>query len=82
MTMQAKVLRTNEKLESCGVTDGSTIQVTSRMRRGGKHKDKKKSEAEKKQAASTTTVEQKFVEEVKSVKGPAIQGCDRTQWSR
>ena len=40
VTMQGKVLRGNEKLNSCGVTDGCTIQVTSRMRGGGKHKDK------------------------------------------
>ena len=38
----------DEKLESCGVTDGCTIQVTSRMRGGGRHKDKK-SKGEKKQ---------------------------------
>ena len=36
VTMQGKVLRGNEKLNSCGVTDGCTIQVTSRMRGGGK----------------------------------------------
>ena len=41
VTMQGKVLRRNEKLKSCGVTDGCTIQVTSRMRRGGRHKDKR-----------------------------------------
>ena len=42
VTMQGKVLRTSEKLKSCGVTDGCTIQVTSRMRGGGRHKVKKK----------------------------------------
>ena len=41
VTMHGNVLRRNEKLKSCGVTDGCTIQVTSRMRRGGRHKDKK-----------------------------------------
>ena len=50
VTMQGKVLRTSENLKSCGVTDGCTIQVTSRMRGGGKHKDKKSKE-EKKQVA-------------------------------
>ena len=50
VTMQGKVLKTSEKLKSCGVTDGCTIQVTSRMRGGGKHKDKK-SKGEKKQVA-------------------------------
>ena len=32
VTMLGKVLRRNEKLKSCGVTDGCTIQVTSRRR--------------------------------------------------
>ena len=50
VTMQGKVLKTSEKLKSCGVTDGCTIQVTSRMRGGGKHKDKM-SKGEKKQVA-------------------------------
>ena len=47
VTMYGKVLRRDEKLKSCEVTDGCTIQVTSRMRGGGKHKDKK-SKGEKK----------------------------------
>ena len=41
VTIKGKVLRRNEKLKSCGVTDGCTIQVTSRMRGGGRHKDKR-----------------------------------------
>ena len=70
------MLRNDEQLKSCGVRDGSTIQVKSRMRGGGKHKDKK-SKAEKKQAASGKTLEQKFVEEVRSDKVPAILKCDK-----
>ena len=53
------MLRKDEQLKSCGVRDGSSVQVTSRMRSGGKHKDKN-SKAEKKQAASAKTPEQKF----------------------
>ena len=41
VTMHGKVLRKDEKLNSCEVTDGCTIQVTSRLRGGGKHKDKR-----------------------------------------
>ena len=74
MTMQGKVLRRNEKLKSCGVTDGCTIQVTSRMRGGGKHKDKK-SKAEK-QATSAMTPEQKFTDGKEGDRGPATQECD------
>ena len=48
LTMQGRVLKRSEKLRSCGVTDGCTIQGTSRMRGGGRHKDKK-SKVEKKQ---------------------------------
>ena len=70
MTMQGKVLRTSEKLKSCGVTDGCTIQVTSRVRGGG-HKDKKKG-SEKKQTASAKGNEQKSVEEPESGRGPML----------
>ena len=65
VTMHGRTLKRSEKLNSCGVSDGCTIQVMSRMRGGGKHKDKK-SKAEKKQAESGKTLEQKFVEEVRS----------------
>ena len=76
VTMQGKVLMRDEKLRSCGVTDGCTIQVTSRLRGGGRHKDKKKG-SEKKHAVSAKGSKQKNVEEPKSDEGPAIQECDR-----
>ena len=47
VTMQGKVLRTSEKLKSCGVTDGCTTHVTSRVRGGGRHKVKKRKESAK-----------------------------------
>ena len=47
VTMQGRVLKRNEKLKSCGVTDGCTIQVTNRLRNGGRHKDKKRKESAK-----------------------------------
>ena len=50
VTCEGKVLKKNENLKSCGGRDGSTVQVTSRMRGGGKHKDKK-CKGEKKQVA-------------------------------
>ena len=58
VTTQGRVLRRNEKLESCGVTDGCTIQVTSRMRRGGRHKDKR-SKSDKKHTTKPERQEQK-----------------------
>ena len=68
------MLKRSEQLKSCGVTDGCMIQVTSRMRGGGKHKDKN-SKAEKKQAANGKTLEQKFVEEVRSDRSPGDSGA-------
>ena len=41
VTMHGRVLRKSEQLKSCEVTDGCTIQVTSRLRGGGKHKNKR-----------------------------------------
>ena len=50
VTSGGRILRGSDKLKSFGVRDGSTVQVMSRMRGGGKHKDKKGKE-EKKQVA-------------------------------
>ena len=71
VTSGGRILRRSDKLESCEVRDGSTILVTSRMRGGGKHKDKK-SKVDKKQAASAKTPEQKFTDEEEGDTGPAI----------
>ena len=54
VTMQGKVLKRSEKLESCGVTDGCTIQVTSRMRGGGKHREGAEWKPEEDQAGART----------------------------
>ena len=62
VTMQGKVLKRHEKLKSCGVTDGCMIQVTSSLRGGGKHKDKK-GQKERKRAAKPQGPEQKSEEE-------------------
>ena len=48
-TCEGRMLRKDDQLKSCGVRDGSTIQIMSRMRGGGRHKDKR-SKAEKKRA--------------------------------
>ena len=69
VTIHGRVLKRREKLRSCGVTDGRTIQVTSRMRVGGRHKDKR-SKAEKKQATNPERPEQK------SDEGPATVDMD------
>ena len=41
VTMHGRVLKRGEKLKSYEVADGCTIQVTSRLRGGGRHKNKR-----------------------------------------
>ena len=66
VTSGGRILKGSDKLKSGEVCDGSTVEVTSRMRGGGKHKDKK-SKADK-QAANAKTPEQKCDGESKSDK--------------
>ena len=47
VTSGGRILKRSDKLKSCEVRDGSTVEVTSRMRGGGKHKDKKGKEEKK-----------------------------------
>ena len=75
VTSGRRILRRSDKLESCEVRDGSTVQVTSRMRGGGKHKDKK-SKSEKKQTTNSERPEQKFDEESKGGEGSEIIPMD------
>ena len=53
-TCEGRILRKDDEVKSCAVRDGSTVQVTSRMRGGGKHKDKR-NKAGKKQATNPET---------------------------
>ena len=48
VTSEGRVLRGDEELRRCGVRDGCTVEVMSRLRGGGRHKDKK-NRVEKKQ---------------------------------
>ena len=57
VTSGGRELRRSEELRSCGVSEGSTVEVTSRMRVGGKHKDKK-NQAEKNRNESSVKLEQ------------------------
>ena len=71
VTCEGRTLRKDDELKSGGVRVGSTVQIVRRTRGGGKHKVKKK------QVASTKGLEQKYAEEPKSDKGPAIRECDK-----
>ena len=41
MTCEGRAIRRGDELKGCGISDGGTLQVTSRMRGRGRHKDKK-----------------------------------------
>ena len=75
VTMQGKALRMSDELKSCGVTDGCTIQVTSRLRGGGEHKDMK-GQKERKRAVKPKGPEQESEEEPKSDEGRALIQMD------
>ena len=63
VTMHGRVLKRREKLRSCGVTDGCTMQITSRLRGGGRHKDKR-NKAEKNRGRGENGQEDQQVEPV------------------
>ena len=75
--MVEEFLRRRDKLESCELRDGSILEVTSRMRGGGRHKDKK-SKSEKKQTTNPERPEQKRDEESKSGKGSEMIPMDES----
>ena len=77
VTLDGKVLRRDEKLKSCGVSDGCTIQVTSRMR-GGRHKDKK-SKVEKKQVTRQEPVSSEGPVIFESEKDKVIQAIEEDE---
>ena len=70
-----RIMRRRDKLESCEVRDGSTVEVTSRMRGGGRHKDKK-SKSEKKRTTNSERSEQKRDGESRSGDGPEMIPMD------
>ena len=70
-------------MKACGISDGSFVQVTSKLRGGGKRKGKR-SNAEEKQAVSQKRLEslqgqleQKDAQESESDNIPAVQKCDK-----
>ena len=71
MTCEGRVIRRSDDLKNCGI-GGSTVQVTSKLRGGGKHKNKK-SKAEKKQVTGQETVSDKGRAILESEKDEVIQ---------
>ena len=78
VTSGGRILRRSDKLESCQVRDGSTIQVTSRMRGGGKHKDKK-SKVEKKQVMRQEPLKNEGPAILESEKEAVIRMLEETE---
>ena len=78
VTSGERTLRRSDKLESCEIRDGSTLQVTSRMRGGGKHKDKK-SKVEKKQVMKQEPLKSKGRAILESEKEAVIRMLEETE---
>ena len=58
VTSGGRILRRSDTLKSCEVRDGSTVEVTSRMRGGGGKHREKKSKIEKDRSGSPKKIEQ------------------------
>ena len=81
VTMHERVLKRSETLRSCGVTDGCMIQVTSRMRGGGRHRDKK-SKVENTQVTRQEPVRNGSPAILESEKEAVIQMLEETEEKR
>ena len=89
VTLHGRVLKRSEKLKSCEVTDGSTMQVTSRLRGGGRHKNKrsmtetKRNEDESgKKDQQVGSMSDKCQEMTKDQKDALIQTIERNEGYR
>ena len=58
VTSGGRILKGSDKLKSCEVRDGSTVEVTSRMRGGGGKHREKKGKIEKERSGSPKKIEQ------------------------
>ena len=63
-------MKKSERLKSCGVTDGCTIQITSRIRGGGRHKVKKR-----KESAKTENMEHRVDQKDDEVEGVVLDSA-------
>ena len=78
VTSGGRILKGSDKLKSCEVRDGSTVEVTSRMRGGGKHKDKK-SKVEKKQGMKQEPLKNEGRAILESEKEAVIRMLEETE---
>ena len=78
VTMHGRVLKRSERLKSYEVTDGCTIQVMSRLRGGGRHKDKK-SKVEKKEGMKQEPLKNEGPAILESEKEAVIRMLEETE---
>ena len=78
VTSGGRTLRRSDKLESCEVRDGSTVEITSRMRGGGRHKDKK-NKVEKKQGMKQEPLKNEGPAILESEKEAVIRMLEETE---
>ena len=78
VTSGGRTLRRSDKLESCEVRDGSTVEVMSRIRGGGKQKEKK-SEVEKKQGMKQESLKNEGPAILESEKEAVIRMLEETE---
>ena len=78
VTNGGRILRRSDRLGGCEIRDGSMIQVTSRMRCGGRHKDKK-SKVEKKQVTRQETLKSEGPAILESEKEAVIRMLEETE---
>ena len=78
VTSGGRTLRRSDKLESCEVRDGSTVEIMSRMRGGGRHKDKK-SKVEKKQGMKQEPLKNEGPAILESEKEAVIRMLEETE---
>ena len=89
VTMHGRMLKKSERLKSCGVTDGCTIQVTSRLRGGGRHRDKRSMAETKrnvdesgKKGQQVESMSDKCLEMTQAQKSALIQTIERNEGYR
>ena len=78
VTSGGRTLRRSDKIESCEVRDGSTVEITSRMRGGGRHKDKK-NKVEKKQGMKQEPLKNEGPAILESEKEAVIRMLEETE---
>ena len=78
VTSGGRILKGSDKLKSCQVQDGSTVEVTSRMRGGGKHNEKK-SKVEKKQGMKQEPLKNEGPAILESEKEAVIRMLEETE---